>query len=298
LRRESVAGSIPGVERLRVAVRVLAKATTGFHRDRGFDRAAVIAYFALLSFLPLAVLLVAIGARALGSVEAAERGTEILLGNVLVRLPPQLMKQVRLLQEEIWSGLLYLPLLLWSASKVFAKVEGGLDAVFQVEVRRPWALRKVLSFAVVAVLSVLLVALVVLSGILGTADRFIDSTALAPLRDTTLYRIMDGLLSRYLAPWLLTVGSFALVYKLVPAVHVPARAAVSAGVVAGTLWEWLKIGFTYYVSQVASYGRTYGALEAIVVFLLWVNLSAALLLWGGELAAVLTGNRLDQGGSG
>jgi membrane protein len=276
------------VHRWIAAARVAALAGRNFHRDRGFDRAAVIAYFALLSFLPLAVLLVAVGARTLGSVEAAERGTEILLGNVLLRLPPQLMAQVRLLQEEIWSGLAYVPLLLWSASKVFTKVEGGLDAVFRVEQRRPWAVRKILSFAVVALLSVLLVALVVVSGILGAVDRFIDSTALAPLRDGGLYLFLDGLLSRYVVPWALAVFAFAVVYKLVPAVPVPARAAGIAGLVAGTLWEALKTGFTHYVSQVASYGRTYGALEAIVVFLLWVNLSAALLLWGGALAAVLT----------
>ena len=63
------------------------------------------------------------------------------------------------------------------------------------------------------------------------------------------------------------------------------------GLVAGTLWTTLKVGFAYYVSHMANYTRTYGALATVVVFLLWINLSACLLLWGAELAAVAGGRR-------
>jgi membrane protein len=281
------------MEWVKEAARIAGRASVNFFEDDALDRAAVIAYFALLSFLPLAVLLVAVGARALGSFEAAERGTELLLGNALLRLPPGVMTQVRELQEGIWSGVLYLPIALWSASKVFAKIERGLDAVLQVEQRRPWALRKVFSFAFVGLLSVLLVALVVVSGVLGTVDRFIDSTALAPLRNTALYQTVNGYFSRYVLPWAFAVLAFFFVYKVVPARFVPARAALVAAVVTGSLWEALKVGFTYYVSNVANYTRTYGALEAVVVFLIWVNLSASLLLWGAEVLALVAGARAE-----
>ncbi len=49
----------------------------------------------------------------------------------------------------------------------------------------------------------------------------------------------------------------------------------------------MKLAFTYYVTHMATYTRTYGALAAIVIFLVWVNLSASVLLWGAELRAVL-----------
>ena len=278
----------------RVWIRHFARAVSNFHRDQCFDRAAVIAYFALLSFLPLAVVLVAVGALLLGSQEA-ERGTELLLRNVLYALPPQVMEQVRFLQEGIWSGLLYLPIAVWSASTVFNKIEAALDQVFQVEQPRHWALRKLLAFGVVGLLSVLLVASMVLGGILATVDRFIDVTALATLRDAPIYRTVNGFVTRYLFPWVIAVFAFFLVYWSVPARQVPARAAFTAAFVAGTLWEGLKLGFTYYVSHIASYTRTYGALAMVVIFLIWVNLSAVLLLWGAELAAILSGYRGSTG---
>ncbi len=102
------------------------RASVHFHRDRCFDRATVIAYFGLLSFIPLAVVLVTLGALALGS-DAAEKGTELFLQNVLYGLPPQVMVQVKSMQQQIWSGVGYVVLVLWTASKVFSKIETGLD---------------------------------------------------------------------------------------------------------------------------------------------------------------------------
>lgn len=279
------------MERPRAWIRHAVRAASNFNRDQCFDRAVVISYFTLLSFLPLTVVLVAVGALLLGSLEAAERGTELLLRNVLYALPPQVMAQVRSLEEGIWSGLFYLPIAIWSASTVFNKIEAGLDHVFEVEQPRHWALRKVLAFGVVGLLSVLLVSAMVLGGVLATVDRFIDTTALAALRDTSLYQTVNGFVSRYLVPWGIAVSAFFLVYWIVPARRVPVQPAFAAAFVAGTLWEGLKIGFTYYVSHLASYTRTYGALATVVIFLVWVNLSAVLLLWGGELAAVLSGYR-------
>ena len=48
------------------------------------------------------------------------------------------------------------------------------------------------------------------------------------------------------------------------------------------------------LSHMANYTRTYGALATVVVFLLWINLSACLLLWGAELAAVVGGFREEK----
>lgn len=284
---------MPIVKRLWTVVEPVFRATVHFHRDGCLDRATVIAYFGLLSFLPLAVFLVTIGAVALGT-DAAEKGTELFFQNLLYGMPPELMTQVRSLQNEVWSGVFYLVLVLWTASKVFSKIESGLDHVFRVDKRRPFAMRKFLAFALVGLMSVVLVATVVMEGVMSTVDRFIDTTALAPLKTLPLYQTMDTLVSRTVIPWLLTVIAFFVVYWLMPAKSIPWRVALVGGVVAGTMWNFLKVGFTYYISHLASYTRTYGALATLIVFLVWINLSASILLWGGELAAVAGGLRSSE----
>lgn len=279
------------MQRLSKAGRFVFRSFRNFDDDHCFDRATVIAYFGLLSFIPLAVLLVSVGALALGSVEEAEKGTAVLLANVLHQLPPQLMQQVSLLQDTSWSHVTSLVLLLWTASKVFSKLEKGLDHVFRVGQRRPYAVRKLFAMLLVGVMSVLLVATVLLSSLLGAVDRFIDSTALAPLKGWPVYELVNGFSSRYVIPWAVAVVAFCCAYRFVPARFVPWRSAVLGGLVAGSLWEAMKWSFAYYVSNVASYTRTYGAVATIVVFLLWSNFSASLLLWGGELAALDAGFR-------
>lgn len=274
------------------AGRVIYQAAVNFDRDRGFDQAATISYFALLSILPLSILLVALGAIVIGSVDMAERGVQLLLRDIVDLLGPDIFAQAREVGSQASRGAWpFLLISLWTASKVFSKVEGSLDRIFRVEQRRSFPARKIFSFGLVALLALALLVMVVLSGVLTTLDRYLSSTALVVVKNNPLYIALDNMATRYLFPWFITVFTFSFVYKLIPACSVPWRAAGLAGLVAGTLWEMLKNGFTVYVGQFADYARTYGALETVVVFIIWVNFSAILLLWGGELAAVLSGAR-------
>lgn len=271
---------------------VLFEATRNFDRDGCFDQAAYISYFALLSLLPLTILLVALGAEVIGSVDAAERGVEFLLKDLVSLLGEDVFAQAREVGSQAarfgWPFFLFS---LWTASKVFSKVEQALDHVFQVEQRRSFPARKIFAFGLVALLVVVLVALVFFAGAVNALNRFLDSTDLAGARSNPLYLTVNNATTRYLIPWLVTVFTFSFVYKVVPATSVPVRSAIVAGFVTGTLWEGLKNAFTLYVGRFANYGMTYGTLESVVIFAIWINLSAALLLWGGELAALLAGAR-------
>jgi len=51
------------------------------------------------------------------------------------------------------------------------------------------------------------------------------------------------------------------------------------------LWIGISILFSWYVTSIGSYNRTYGALGAIVGFMTWIWLSAIVILLGAELNA-------------
>ncbi len=275
--------------------RTLYEASRNFDRDGGFDQAAYISYFSLLSLLPLTILLVALGAAVIGSVDAAERGAQFLLKDLMSVLGEDVFAQAREMGSQArrfgWPFLLFA---LWTASKVFSKVEQALDRVFQVEKRRSFPVRKIFAFGLVALLVLLLVLMVAFAGVVNAFNRFLETSALAGTISNPLYATLNSAASRYLIPWLISVFTFGFVYKVVPATSVPTRAVVVAGLVTGTLWEGLKDAFTLYVGRFANYQMTYGALETVVVFAIWIHLSAALLLWGGELAAVLAGARSEE----
>ncbi len=56
-------------------------------------------------------------------------------------------------------------------------------------------------------------------------------------------------------------------------------------VVATLLWLAITIGFGYYAANISNYNVTYGSLAAVVIFLMWLFLSAYAVLFGAEINA-------------
>ncbi|MXO67173.1 YihY/virulence factor BrkB family protein [Altererythrobacter endophyticus] len=92
--------------------------------------------------------------------------------------------------------------------------------------------------------------------------------------------------------WLLAIGlgsyGFALVMRYGPD-REPAkwRWLAPGSLLATLLWIGISFGFSYYVAYISSYNSTYGSMSAVVVFLMWLFLSAYGVLAGALLNAEL-----------
>jgi membrane protein len=91
----------------------------------------------------------------------------------------------------------------------------------------------------------------------------------------------------WIAPLLLTVEAFALLYFAVPGTAVEPSHALVGGVVAGALFELMKRGFAIYVSHVPTYTMVYGAFATVPLFLLWIYLSWVVTALGAVVTALL-----------
>jgi membrane protein len=103
----------------------------------------------------------------------------------------------------------------------------------------------------------------------------------------------------WIAPLLLTVAAFALLYFAVPGTAVEPIHALVGGMVAGVLFELMKRGFAFYVSQVPTYTMVYGAFATVPLFLLWIYLSWVVTALGAVVTALLpdfVGMKRDQPG--
>ena len=88
-------------------------------------------------------------------------------------------------------------------------------------------------------------------------------------------------------PIILTVTALALLYYMVPNRYVPVSQAGTGGLVAGCLFEAMKLLFSHYISHFPSYTMIYGAFAALPLFLLWIYLSWITVLFGATVTAAL-----------
>jgi membrane protein len=80
--------------------------------------------------------------------------------------------------------------------------------------------------------------------------------------------------------------ALAVVYRFAPDRDSPRFSWVSVGaVVATVIWVIASVGFSLYVDNFGSYGKTYGALAGVAILMLWLWITAFIVLLGAEINA-------------
>lgn len=96
--------------------------------------------------------------------------------------------------------------------------------------------------------------------------------------------LVGAQIARWAGVVVFVLVALAVVYRLAPDRDDPRFRWVGLGsLVATVLWVVGSVGFSLYVSNFGSYGKTYGALAGVVVLLLWLYLTALIVLVGAEI---------------
>ncbi len=88
----------------------------------------------------------------------------------------------------------------------------------------------------------------------------------------------------WVQPILVGIVLLTALYVLMPNTKVPVRSALGGAVVALPLWLVAKWGFGIYVRELVGTDNLYGSLGLLPLFLLWLNLSWYLFLFGAQIA--------------
>lgn len=86
-----------------------------------------------------------------------------------------------------------------------------------------------------------------------------------------------------LLPYLLLSAFFIGLYVSMPNTHVDWRCAVVPGIVAGIAMQWLQLFYVHSQLWVTGYNAIYGSFAALPLFMLWVQISWTICLFGAEL---------------
>jgi membrane protein len=272
---------------LRRAPRLAWLAALRYLAHNGPDRAAAIAFYTLLSLLPLLIFLISFGVRLLGSFDRAYAAVLILFNGVVLPLDERSLAALRAFVERAirlqWPGIL---LLAWTARRVFGALISALEGIFEAPARG-FARGNLMSFAMVFATGFTLLATLAATMLFAAVHGAIARLA-GPVGASAMVTV-GTLLLTYVIPSGIAAAFFFFVYRFFPRreLAVGASDAALGALVATVLWEIAKAAFAWYVSNLARYGGLFGALEGIIVLALWLELSASIVLYGGEVVALL-----------
>jgi len=250
----------------------------GFCNSDNLTYAASISYYALLSLFPFFLLGLAI----LGGVTADDAQRTAVMMFVLQYFPTQFDFITRQLGN-LRSGQLTIGVtgtigLVWGALGVFGAVSTAVNYAWGVEEQRSFWKHKLVSFLMLTVAGMMfVVALLLISATrVVSASWFAGVLAsfpgLAVLRSLTIRNATTML-------FILVVG---LIFYFVPNAKVRFRDVWAGAVVTGLLWKVTLEGFAWFVRDMSRFTRVNGSIAAVVVFLMWVYIQAAILLYGVE----------------
>ncbi|HYD52239.1 MAG TPA: YihY/virulence factor BrkB family protein [Gemmatimonadaceae bacterium] len=253
---------------------------------------ARMAYYLFLSLFPLVLVVFALTGL-VGGDDAFRRIVAIaheLVPSHAWRVVEDLLREIT---ERERPGVLSIGVVLtmWAASSGIAGLIVALNRMYELREGRGWWRRRALALALLlagATLAVLAATAIVLG--------------LQVMRRWSAWPVWT--VARWPVAFVLVSAAVWLAYLALPAraQRGVLRETAIGAVTATALWSATTIGFGYYVGTFGRYGKTYGAVGAVIVLLLWLQLTSACVLLGAELATVLErrarGGRLGGGDPG
>ncbi|MEX1103028.1 MAG: YihY/virulence factor BrkB family protein [Dehalococcoidia bacterium] len=256
--------------------RVIRRTASIFYRDSCTTYAAAIAYYAVFSFVPLALIIISI----LGFALDREDIAEFIFEQVPLEQTPEVREDVdRLVGRALdfsWASLSIGALtLIWSASGVFGGVRGGLHAASQEKKHRPFWQSKLIDLALIPALGGLLIMTVWIS----SAVERLSEVGPIDLEWTLAVRLVTFMTAAGVA-----FVMFLLLYRFIPAARPAWGQAVIGAVFATVAFELAKQLWVWAAARILNWedAAVYAGLGYAAGGMLWVYVNAVILLLGSE----------------
>ena len=280
-----------------VVVEIVRRVIGAYFEHRMATYAAALAYRGLFSLFPFMLLLVVL-VGIFAPPDAFSQLVAEVKSQSVEQVPQQLdqvieqgREQIELLEDIARRAqkqangeliLIGIGVALWSVSALASTLADAFNTVYGLAERRSWWKSQALSLASGPVVAVVVIVAIVS---LVTGSRVVEYVAEAfGLRE--IYVLLFAWL-HYPVALVLLWAALSAVYRYSPAVTLPWRSVILGAAIAVAAWAVTTVGFSFYLAKFADYGVTYGSLGAAVGLLVYLNLSASIVLAGAELNAAL-----------
>ncbi len=261
-------------------LRIIVLAVRGFAEDKCKFRASALTFYSLLSIVPVIAMMFGI-AKGFGLEKKIEaelmqkmQGQEKVAENIIAFSNSFL--------ENTSGGFIAgigVAFLFWTIIKVLGNIENSFNDIWGVKVPRRLG-RKFSDY-----LSIMLICpfLLVMA---SSATVAISSQVREIIKESPILSVVAPLilLSLRLLPYCTIWIAFTFVFIFMPNTKVSIKSGFLAGIVAGTIFQIAQWGYINFQIGVAKYNAIYAGFAALPFFLIWLQISWLVILFGAELS--------------
>lgn len=254
-------------------LRIFSLSIKGFNEDKCLNKAAALTFYTLFSIVPIVALLFAIS-KGFGF----EKTLEAQIINDYQEYSTvlnQVFLYANTLLETAKGGVIAgagVILLLWSVMNLFINIENSFNEIWEIKKGRSW-FRKITDYLTMMVIAPIFLFI---SGSLTVIIKTQVSEALH-------LSFVTAILLKLIA-FLMICLVFAVLYMVLPNTKVSFKSAFFAGLIAAGLFELLEWVYLAFQIGAVKYNAIYGSFAALPLFLIWVQYSWYIVLFGAELA--------------
>lgn len=261
-------------------LRILLLATRGFGQDQCPLRASALTFYSILSIVPVVAMAFGI-AKGFGFQEMLENQLmEKFSGqeDVMIRV----VDFAHSLLENTKGGMIVgigIIVLLWTVIKLLAHIEGSFNDIWEVKKSRSYG-RKFSDYLSIMLISPLLIIMSSSATVFITTKIALitEKVALIGMFSPMIFFMLK--LIPYCLVWIL----FIFTYILMPNTKVNFSAGFIGGIIAGTIFQAAQLAYILFQVGVAKYNAIYGSFAALPLFLIWMQLSWLIVLFGAEIS--------------
>ena len=261
------------------ALRVIVLTIRDFYQDKCAYRASALTFFTLLTIVP--VLAMAFGiAQGFGLEKILEeqirvnfKGQEEVMNNILTMVSNLLSNT----KEELIAGI-GVVVLLWSVLRILSNIENTMNVIWQVKKART-IIRRIVDYSAFMVIAPILV--IISSGL----TVYISSVVRQYTQESDIVGSFSPIINLPLKilPYMIIWILFTFLYMVMPNKRVSLKGALIGGIIAGTAYQLTQWGYIKFQVGASNYNAIYGSFAALPLFLVWLQLSWIIVLFGAEL---------------
>jgi len=294
--RESGRGSSDSIMNRRQYVRwlmngfcsFLLRVMSSFRRNQGFLLAGAVAYYTLLSIVPLSILAPIVLANFIDEQQLIQT-LSTYLGMMIPGYAATLIEQVQaFLEHRNVVGIIGFIGMLFFSSLAFSMLENAMSVIFfqrDKMHRRYFLISAIIPYVYIIVMgiSIGLVSFIV------DAIETLESRHLSILNWSLNLGGATGV-ALYILGIMGEVLMLTSIYLVMPVVRVRVRYALIGGITAAVLWEITRRVLIWYYAAISIVNVIYGSIATTVVALLSIEVVAVILLLGAQVIAELERN--------